>query len=171
MVLLIYNYAEITIRRAELSEVDIIKSIVKEAYASVKKQLSRAPGALSEGLDKISRQIQMGNQYVALVGTNIVGCMRVSLRGQSGVISRIAVRTEYRKRRIGTMLIDYGENLLEHMNATSVDIEVYGAINEQLAFYEKMGYEEIERTLRAREEIVVMRKSLLEEEIVEDDDF
>ena len=57
------------------------------------------------------------------------------------------------------------------MNATSVDIDVYGAINEQLAFYEKMGYEEIERTVREREEIVVMRKSLLEEEIVEDDDF
>ena len=169
MVFPIYNYAEITIRRADLIEVDIIRAIIKDAYKSVRKQLSRRPGALGEGLDKISRQIQMGNQYVALVGTNIVGCMRVSLRGQSGLISRIAVKTSHRKRRIGTMLIDYGENLLEHMNATSVDIDVYGAINEQLAFYEKMGYEEIERTVREGEEIVVMRKSLLEEEVIDED--
>ncbi len=171
MVLPIYNYAEITIRRAELIEVDIIKDIVKDAYASVKKKLSRAPGALGEGQGKISRQIQMGNQYVALVGANVVGCMRVNLRGQIGVISRIAVKASYRERRIGTMLIDYGENLLEHMNATIVEIDVYGAIDDQRVFYEKMGYTEIDRSMREGEEIVVMRKNLAEEEMVEDDDY
>lgn len=171
MVIPIYNYAEITIRRAELAEVDTIKQIIKDAYAGIKKQLSRNPGALNESLDKISRQIQMGNQYVALVGNNVVGCMRVNLSGQHGVISRIAVLTNYRKRRVGTMLIEYGENLLEHSNATTIEIDVYGVIEEQKTFYEKMGYEEIERTMREKEEIVVMRKSLIEDEIVDDDDY
>ena len=55
----IYNYAEITIRRAELSEVDVIKAIITEAYEPVKKKLSRTPAALKEGLDKIARHIQM----------------------------------------------------------------------------------------------------------------
>ncbi|MDF1539099.1 MAG: GNAT family N-acetyltransferase [Candidatus Thorarchaeota archaeon] len=169
MVITIYNYAEIIIRRAQLSEVDLIREIIKEAYMKVKKQLSRTPGALQENLSKISRNIQMGTQYVALVGDTVVGCMRVQMTGNAGVISRVAVRNEFRKRRIGTRLVDYGENLLDHMNASYIDIEVYGAIDAQREFYEKLGYEELERTIREGEEIVVMRKSLMEEDVIEDD--
>ncbi|MHA1909267.1 MAG: GNAT family N-acetyltransferase [Candidatus Thorarchaeota archaeon] len=165
----IYNYAEITIRRAQLSEVDTIRDIVKEAYAAIRKQLSRKPGALDETLSKISRHIQMGTQYVALVGETVVGCMRVQMGGNVGVIARVAVRTTFRKRRIGTRLLEYGENLLDHMNASYIDIEVYGVVEEQKEFYEKMGYAEVERTKREGEEIVLMRKSLIEEDVIEED--
>ncbi|MFW9932039.1 MAG: GNAT family N-acetyltransferase [Candidatus Thorarchaeota archaeon] len=170
MVLPIYNYAEIIIRRAQLSEVDLIKAIIKEAYANVKKKLSRTPGALHEGLDKISRHIQMGTQYVALVGDTVVGCMRVQMRGNSGVISRVAVASSYRGRKIGTRLVQYGENLLEHMGASYIEIDVYNVIEEQQKFYETMGYEMVEKTTREGEEIVVMRKSLIEEDVIEDDE-
>ncbi len=167
----IYNYAEVTVRRAELHEVDIVKQIIKEAYATVRKQLSRQPGALKEGLDKIARSIQMGTQYVALVGDHVVGVMRVSLRGTTGVISRVAVRPKFRGRRIGTTLVEYGENLLVHMNAQFIDIDVYNAIAEQQSFYEQLGYEVVEKTKREGEEIIVMRKSLADEEVIEEDDY
>ena len=151
------------IRKAALGEVDVIKEIIKEAYQPIMKQLSRKPAALQEGLDKISRHIQMGNQYVALVGPTVVGTMRVSLRGQVGVISRVAVRTKFRGRRIGTMLVDYAENLLSHMNAQRIEIEVYGAVEEQLSFYERGGYVETGRIERLGEEIVIMQKDLTEQ--------
>ncbi len=170
MELPIYNYAEVIIRRAQLSEVDLIKSIIKEAYAGVKKQLSRTPGALQEGLDKISRHIQMGTQYVALVGDTVVGCMRVQMRGNAGVISRVAVSNAFRKRKIGTRLVQYGENLLEHMGASFIEIDVYNVIPAQQKFYENMGYEMIEKSVREGEEIIVMRKSLIEEDVIEDDE-
>lgn len=134
------------------------------------KQLSRKPGALQEGLDKISRHIQMGNQYVALVGDMVVGTMRVSLRGQNGVISRVAVRSQFRGRRIGTMLVDYGENLLSHMNAQRIDIEIYGAVEDQVSFYERGGYVETGRIQRLGEEIVIMQKDLTEKPMQEEDD-
>lgn len=152
-----------------LSEVDVVKEIVKEAYQPIKKQLSRKPGALQEGLDKISRHIQMGNQYVALVGEMIVGTMRVNLRGQNGVISRVAVRSQFRGRRIGTMLVDYGENLLVHMNAQRIDIELYGAVEDQVSFYERGGYVETERIKRLGEVIIVMQKDLTEKPVEEED--
>jgi ribosomal protein S18 acetylase RimI-like enzyme len=166
---LIYNYAEVTIRKAVLGEVDVVKEIVKEAYQPIMKQLSRKPAALKEGLDKISRHIQMGNQYVALVGEVIVGTMRVSLRGQVGVISRVAVRSQFRGRRIGTMLVDYGENLLSHMNAQRIEIEIYGAVEEQVSFYQRGGYEETERIKRLGEEIVIMQKDLTEQPMDEEE--
>lgn len=165
----IYNYAEITIRKAVLSEVDVVKEIIKEAYQPIMKQLSRKPAALDEGLGKISRHIQMGNQYVALVGDNIVGTMRVSLHGQVGVISRVAVRSQFRGRRIGTMLVDYAENLLSHMNAQRIEIEIYGAVEEQLSFYERGGYAETDRKKRHGEEIVVMQKDLTEQPMEEEE--
>lgn len=158
----IYNYAEVTIRRAELAEVDLVKSIINEAYGPVMKKLSRMPAALKEGLDKISRHIQMGDQYVALVGEQVVGTMRVQIRGNVGVIARVAVKESFRGRRIGTMLVDYAENLVSSRGATTVEIEVYGAIEMQLSFYQRLGYVEVGRMDRLGEEIVVMRKCLTE---------
>ena len=151
-----------------LSEVDLVKEIIKEAYQPIKKQLSRKPAALQEGLAKLSRNIQMGNQYVALVGELVVGTMLVNLRGQNGVISRVSVRSDFRGRRIGTMLVDYAENLLVHMNAQRIDIEIY-AVEDQVSFYERGGYVETERIKRVGEVIVVMQKDLTEKPVEEED--
>ncbi len=166
-----YDYAEVMIRRAELGEVDLVKAIVVEAYKPVKKQLSRTPAALNEGLSKISRHIQMGDQYVALVGEQIVGTMRVRLSGKTGVIARLAVLEKFRGRRIGTLLMQYAENLLSSRGAQVVEVEVYGAIEAQLSFYEGLGYEETGRTKRLGEVIVSMQKSLLEELVEEEEDL
>jgi GNAT superfamily N-acetyltransferase len=155
----------VTIRRANLAEVDIIKEIIVEAYEPIRKQLSRMPAALQEGLGKIARHIQMGDQYVGLVGDTVVATMRVRLVGRVGVVSRVAVRQSFRGRRIGSMLVDYAENLMAHMNASVIEVEIYGAVETQLDFYKKMGYEETGRMERLGEEIVVMQKSLLESDL------
>jgi len=155
----------VTVRHAKLAEVDLIKEIIVEAYAPIKKQLSRMPAALDEGLGKIARHIQMGDQYVGLVGDTVVGTMRVRLVGRVGVVSRVAVRQEFRGRRIGSMLVEYAENLMAHNNAQVIEVEIYGAVETQLDFYRKMGYEETGRMQRLGEEIVVMQKSLVDSDI------
>ncbi|NWF95831.1 MAG: GNAT family N-acetyltransferase [Candidatus Thorarchaeota archaeon] len=164
-----YNYAEVTVRRATMSEVDIIKDIINEAYAPLKKQLGSTPIALKEGLDKISRHIQMGNVYVALLGDQVVGTMRASLRGKTGVIARVAVRSKFRGRRIGTVLVDYAENMLQHMGATCIEIDVYGIIENQLNFYIKHGYVKVGTGESEGEPIVIMRKELCAAEEPEDE--
>jgi ribosomal protein S18 acetylase RimI-like enzyme len=123
------------------------------------------PAALNEGLGKIARHIQMGDQYVGLVGDTVVATMRIRLVGRVGVVSRVAVRQSFRGRRIGSMLIDYAENIMSHMNASVIEVEIYGAVETQLEFYKKMGYEETGRLERLGEEIVVMQKSLVESEL------
>lgn len=144
---------------------DLIKEIVVEAYAPIKKQLSRMPGALDEGLGKIARHIQMGDQYIGLVGDTVVATMRIRTVGRVGVVSRVAVRQSFRGRRIGSMLVDYAENLMSHMNVQVIEVEIYGAVEMQVDFYKKMGYEETGRLVRLGEEIVVMQKSLLDNEM------
>jgi ribosomal protein S18 acetylase RimI-like enzyme len=111
----------------------------------------------------------MGHQYVALVGELVVGTMLVSLRGQNGVISRVAVRNDFRGRRIGTMLVDYAENLLAHSNAQRIEIEIYGVVEDQVSFYERGGYVETERIQRSGEEIVIMQKDLTEKPVEEEE--
>jgi ribosomal protein S18 acetylase RimI-like enzyme len=159
----------VTIRRANLSEVDVIKEIIVEAYEPVRKQLSRMPAALQEGLDKIARHIQMGDQYVAIVGNQIVGTMRARVAGNVGVIARVAVRENFRDRRIGSMLVEYAENLMSHMNASVIEVEVYGAVEMQLAFYEKLGYVETGRLTRLGEVIVVMQKEMVQSPLEDED--
>ncbi|MFX0107821.1 MAG: GNAT family N-acetyltransferase [Candidatus Hodarchaeota archaeon] len=136
----------------------------------MKKQLSRTPGALDEGLSKIARHIQMGDQYVALIGDLLVGTMRARMRGKNGIISRLAVLAKFRGRRIGTLLMDYAENLLSSRGATTVEVEVYGVIDKQLSFYERLGYKETGRSVRMKEEIVTMHKSLIESMIEEEEE-
>ncbi len=167
----IYNYAEVRVRRAGMNEVDVVRDIIQEAYKPIMKQLCRPPAALQEGMDKIARHIQMGNIYVALIGDTIAGTMRAELRGRLGVISRVAVRERFRGRRIGTALMDYAESLLSSNNAKSIELEVYGAIDPQIDFYKKLGYEEKSRHERAGEEIVVMEKDLEDEEAIVEDDY
>jgi len=111
----------------------------------------------------------MGDQYVGLVGDTIVATMRIRLVGRVGVFSRVAVRQSFRGRRIGSMLVDYAENLMAHMNASVIEVEIYGSVEPQLEFYEKMGYEEKGRLERLGEEIVVMQKNLLESEMEPED--
>jgi len=145
--------------------VDIVKELIVQAYEPIKKQLSRVPAALDEGLGKISRHIQMGDQYVGLVGDTVVATMRIRLVGRVGVVSRVAVKQSFRGRRIGSMLVDYAENIMAHMNATVIEVEIYGIVEPQLDFYKKMGYEETGRMERLGEEIVVMQKSLVESDM------
>jgi ribosomal protein S18 acetylase RimI-like enzyme len=123
------------------------------------------PAALNEGLGKISRHIQMGDQYVALVGDTVVATMRVRLVGRVGVISRVAVRQSFRGRRIGSMLVEYAENIMTHRNASVIEVEIYGAVETQVDFYKRLGYEETGRLERLGEEIVVMQKSLVEPDL------
>ena len=144
---------------------DLIKEIIVEAYEPIKKQLSRMPAALDEGLGKIARHIQMGDQYVGLVGDTVVATMRIRLVGRVGVVSRVAVRQSFRGRRIGSMLIDYAENLMVHSNAQVIEVEIYGSVETQVDFYKRLGYEETGRLERLGEEIVVMQKSLVESEM------
>ena len=89
--------------------------------------------------------------------------------GSVGVVSRVAVRQSFRGRRIGSMLIDYAENLMTHLNVSAIEVEIYGAVEEQIEFYTKMGYEETGRLDRFGEEIVVMQKSLVESEMEPED--
>ena len=123
------------------------------------------PAALTEGLGKISRHIQMGDQYVALVGDTVVATMRARLVGRVGVISRVAVRQAFRGRRIGSMLVEYAENIMTHRNASVIEVEIYGAVETQVDFYKRLGYEETGRLERLGEEIVVMQKSLVEPDL------
>ncbi|MHA1959474.1 MAG: GNAT family N-acetyltransferase [Candidatus Thorarchaeota archaeon] len=148
-----------------------MRSIIAEAYKPVMKKLSRTPAALDEDMGKISRNIQMGNIYVALVGELVVGTMRVSMSGTVGVIERLAVKSKFRKRSIGTLLVEYAENLLDHMNATLVEIEVYGYIEYQGTFFQRLGYTETKRKKRKKEEIIYMEKDLHPPDPVEEDDL
>jgi hypothetical protein len=63
------------------------------------------------------------------------------------------------------MLLDYAENLMTHSNAKVIEVEIYGAVETQLDFYKRLGYEETGRLERLGEEIVVMQKSLVESDI------
>ncbi len=159
-----YDYAEVSIRRADLGEVDTVRSILQEAYGGVRKRQTKEPLALQDGLDKISRAIQMGNVYVAIIGDSIVGTMRVQLQGQTGTISRIGVLEKFRNRRVGTFLVEYAENLLTHMGAKTVQLEVVSAMGSQTKFYEGIGYKPIEGRQGSGTELMVMQKDLYESE-------
>jgi hypothetical protein len=58
---------------------------------------------------------------------------------------------------------------MTRMGASVIEVEVYGAVEQQLSFYERVGYVETGRLNRLGEEIVVMQKELVES-VMEDDD-
>jgi len=55
-----------------------------------------------------------------------------------------------------------------YMNAQRIEVEIYGAADNQVTFYERGGYVETERIKRKGEEIVVMQKDLTESPMEEE---
>jgi ribosomal protein S18 acetylase RimI-like enzyme len=66
------------------------------------------------------------------------------------------------------MLVQHAENLMEGMDALCIELEVYGRVEEQQKFYDRIGYKETTRQKRSGEEIVLMRK-IFNEEVEEEE--
>ena len=83
------------------------------------------------------------NSFVALEGTDIVGFVICSVKGENLHIHRFAVATEYQERGVGTLLIEHlFINCNEH-NIKYVTVKSKKNNDKALRFYERRSFKTI----------------------------
>lgn len=63
------------------------------------------------------------------------------------IVDSIVVKSEFKKRRLGRMLMDAMEEWAAAKNATSIELNVYEFNKGAITFYERLGYETLSRKM------------------------
>ncbi len=78
--------------------------------------------------------------FVAEIDSVIVGTIMAGYDGHRGWLYTVAVNPQYRRRGIGTKLVQYAEKALTAMGCLKINLQVRASNAEVVAFYEKLGY-------------------------------
>ena len=90
--------------------------------------------------DKLRNKTPEGSIIVAEDNGKIVGCIFFTWDGWDSSLYRLAVHPEYRKKGLGTKLLEEAENRLEKSGADAASLRVHVDNKEALKFFRKRGY-------------------------------
>ncbi|MGV3709326.1 MAG: GNAT family N-acetyltransferase [Gemmatimonas sp.] len=96
----------------------------------------------------------------------IIGCVCLDCNGQRGHIGLLSVDPDYQGRGLGAELLRAAERECEQrMGCADIELDVVSVRDELFPFYERMGYERVDRIpfpqpdrLKVPADLVVMRK-------------
>jgi GNAT superfamily N-acetyltransferase len=114
---------------------------------------------LAESLEDLRREIATTTTVAAFLGERLVGSARLSLEGEIGWISRVAVAPDLQGEGIGSGLLQALEETAPR-EVTRFQLGAGGKSGANIALYERRGYREVSRTLDVVGiELVIMAKS------------
>jgi ribosomal protein S18 acetylase RimI-like enzyme len=106
-----------------------IRDMTIQDYDAVIRLLSATSGVCLRDADSreaTSRYLERnpGLSFVALIGVEIVGCVMCGHDGRRGYLQHLAVSQEFRRRRIGSSLVEACLSKLESMGILKTHIDV-----------------------------------------------
>jgi ribosomal protein S18 acetylase RimI-like enzyme len=135
---------EFAIKKASDSEIDIVHSVMQEAFMQYKGVLRPPSGALRETMDDIRKKTENGGAVLAWAGTDPVGSAQYVWAGDYMYIGRVSVVPAYRGKGIGTHMLGYLENAALQAGIYETRVEVRLSIPENVSYYRAMRYEIVE---------------------------
>ncbi|GAA4905489.1 GNAT family N-acetyltransferase [Streptomonospora salina] len=153
-----------TVRAAAAEDAGEIWTLQRAAFVD-EAQLYGDPFvlALAETLDNVRSAIARGHVRTAVEGTRIVGAVRGRAEGGTGLVSRLCVAPDRRRRGIARALMRSVEERLVHAHP---DVAVFAAVTGQqnatdLRLYRGLGYAETHRERMSEHVALVhMRKAV-----------
>lgn len=79
--------------------------------------------------------------FVAEIDSVIVGTIMAGYDGHRGWLYTVAVNPQYRRRSIGTKLVQHAEKALTAMGCLKINLQVRASNAEVVEFYQKLGYQ------------------------------
>lgn len=144
------------IRRANVEDAPAVFSVIQRAFI----EYGRITGlsnldALSETVEDIQKEIRTKAVFIAALGNNVLGTVRISIKGNEAYLSRFAVDNNNQNTGIGKALMNEADTYLKEMGVKKVTLHTSSKHDALMRFYYGMGFfaEEIETDrgyLRAR---------------------
>ena len=147
----------ILIRPAASGDADAVRDCAEAAYSLYILSMDRKPAPMVA--DFVS-QIRAGHVHVGIDGSGLAGFIVMYPRGDHIHVENVAVRPERQGMGIGRRLLASAEERALAAGIGAIELCTNAAMTENLAFYPRLGYREINRRREAAFERVYFRKLL-----------
>lgn len=148
---------DITLRRAELADVEAITGLVQVAYSSYIARIGKPPAPM---LDDYRQVVVDAEVHVALAGTQVVGVLVLEREGDEMLLANVAVSPVYKGRGIGKVLMQLCEARSRQVGCSAVRLYTHERMTENIEIYRRLGYVETHRAEEQGFARVFMRKDL-----------
>jgi ribosomal protein S18 acetylase RimI-like enzyme len=145
------------IRQASYGDLETIQYIVDAAYEHYTARIGRPPSPLT---DDYATHVASGNVWVLLVDGEIIGVV-VLLNGPDHLLlDNVAVVPEKQRQGFGRLLIGFAEEVARQRGYGEIQLYTNELMNENLALYNKLGYQEFSRRVESGFRRVFLRKQI-----------
>ncbi|MGI8549559.1 MAG: GNAT family N-acetyltransferase [Dehalococcoidia bacterium] len=145
------------IRPAEIDEQHMVAECVNAAYSKYIERMGRAPAPM---LADYTALIRNGIVYVMAAGEGIHAVLVLIPEPDHLFLENIAVHPDYQGKGLGRQLMAWVEQRAADRNLAEIRLYTNEAMHENLDFYRRLGYEEVDRRLEDGFRRVFMRKLL-----------
>ncbi len=148
---------EVTIRLAHAEDREAIAACVNAAYKMYIERMGKKPAPM---LADYAALITAGVVYVIPADDGVSGIVVLFPRADHLFLENVAVRPKEQGRGLGKALMAFVERQARAANLCEIRLYTHERMTENLAYYRKLGYEEVERRVEDGYHRVFMRKML-----------
>ncbi len=145
------------IRPAIPPDADAIRAVVDAAYAVYLPQMDKPPGPM---LDDYDARIAAGEAFVLDARADILGILILIDADGYLLLDNVATAPGTQGQGVGKQLVDFAECEARRRGYDEMRLYTHAVMADNVAFYEKLGWEETHRGEQAGYQRIFMRKPL-----------
>lgn len=148
---------KISIRPALSADVLTVQKIVEDAYRVYIERIGRKPAPMT---DDYAVHVKEGRVWVLETVDGLVGLMVLRLEEDHLLVSNVAVESGSQGKGFGRRLFDFADEFAVKNGKSELRLYTNELMRENLAIYQKLGWEEYQRAEQDGFRRVFMRKKL-----------
>jgi GNAT superfamily N-acetyltransferase len=129
----------VRIRRAEPSDVEVVRALVRDAYGHYVARIGQQPGPMR---DDYIRRIADGQVWVGEEGGEIIGLVVLEERADALLLGNVAVQPAMQGRGYGRALIAFAEQEALRRGLDTIRLYTHVLMVENIALYTRLGFVE-----------------------------
>ncbi len=130
------------VRPADPADISAIGDLVQHAYSSYIERIGRRPGPMD---DDYAERVRLGRAFVAEDAGEVVGLIVLIPRTDHLLVENVAVDPKRQGEGVGGMLLSFAETSARKAGLSTLRLYTHAKMTENLALYDHLGYEEVER--------------------------
>ena len=147
----------VSVRAARLEDAAVIGDLVRVSYAKYVERLGREPAPM---LEDYAALIEAGEVWVLVEGEEVLGVLVLRAAEDHLFVDNVAVAPGHQGRGLGRELVAFAEQRARREGLGEIRLYTNEKMWENLAVYEKLGFEETGRGLEGDYQRVFMRRRL-----------
>lgn len=151
------NSEQPTLRRATLSDVAAIVTLTDAAYAKYIPRIGRKPQPMTTDYRPFVHEHFV---WVLELEQQLAGVLVLQQEPDALLIYSVAVHPAHQKRGFGRLLLAWAEQEAQQAGYTSICLYTNARMEENIALYKRLGYQETQREAYFDNIRVYMRKQL-----------